>query len=75
MINLLYENVYKKYKGYTFKNQLFYNNNKRLIYCFVAIKNKKADCLLQWYEDFTKDEKDKVINDYLIYKGVIQWIQ
>ena len=70
MIDLLYENVYRKYKGYTFKNQLFYNNNKRLIYCFVAIKNKKVDCLLQWYEDFTKDEKDKVINDYLIYKGV-----
>lgn len=60
MIDLLYENIYKKEKGYTFKNQLFYNNNKKLIYCFVAIK---VDCLLQWYEDFTKNEKDKVIND------------
>lgn len=69
MNNLLFENIYKKEKGYTFKNQLFYNNNKKLIYCFVAVKNRKTECLLQWYSDFAKDEKDKVINDYLIFKG------
>ena len=69
MIDLLYEKTYKKQKGYIFKDQLFYNDNKKLIYCFVAEKNKKVECLLQWYSDFSKDEKDKVINEYLIFKG------
>ena len=69
MVNLLYEKTYRKEKGYSFKDQIFYNNNKKIIYCFVAIKNKKVDCLLQWYSEFANDEKDKVINDYLIYKG------
>ena len=43
MIDLLYENTYKKEKGYTFVDQIFYNNNKKIIYCFVAKKNKKIE--------------------------------
>lgn len=70
MINLLCESTYREYKGYTFIEQVFLNNNNKIIHCFVVVKNKKIDCLLQQYNDFSKEEKDKVINDYLDFKGV-----
>ena len=66
MIYKLYENVFLKKNKYTFKEQLFLNNNNRLVYCFVASKNGVVDCLLQsLYSGFSKEEKDKVIVDYL----------
>ena len=66
MIYKLNEYVYKKQNGYTFKEQLFWNNNNRLVYCFVAVKGRAVECLLQSLcNGFKKDEKDKVINDYL----------
>ena len=70
MVDLLYESIYKKEKGYKFIDQLFYNNNKKLVYCFIAVKNKKTECLLQWYNGFTNSEKDKVIKDYLAFKSI-----
>ena len=69
MIYKLKEYVYKKQNKYTFKEQLFWNNNNRLVYCFVAVKGGKVECLLQsLYNGFKKDEKDKVISDYLSSK-------
>ena len=70
MAYILNEYVYlKKYK-YTFKEQLFWNDNNRFVYCFVAVKNGKVDCLLQsLYNGFKKDEKDKAIKDYLNHKA------
>ena len=65
MIYKLDECIYKKEKGYTFKNQIFLNNNHLVIYCFIAQKGRNVDCLLESYEAFPKAEKDKVINDYL----------
>ena len=69
MIYKLNESVYLKKNKYTFKEQLFLNNNNRLVYCFVAVKGGVVECLLQsLYSGFTKSEKDKVINDYLSSK-------
>ena len=66
MVYKLNEYIYKKCKGYTFKDELFWNNNNRFCYCFVAVKNGVTECLLQSIcNGFTKDEKDKVIIDYL----------
>ena len=70
MIYKLNEYVYLKKNKYTFKEQLFLNNNKRLVYCFVAVKGRVVECLLQsLYNGFTKAEKDKVINEYLNHKA------
>ena len=70
MIYKLNEYVYKKQSGYTFKEQLFLNNNNRLVYCFVAAKGRAVECLLQsLYNGFKKAEKDKVISDYLDSKA------
>ena len=66
MIYKLDESVYLKKNKYTFNEQIFLNNNNKLVYCFVAVKNGAVKCLLQsLYSGFTKDEKDKVINDFL----------
>ena len=66
MIYKLNEYVYEKQNKYTFKQQLFLNNNNRLVYCFVAVKGGKVECLLQsLYSGFSKSEKDKAIKDYL----------
>ena len=66
MVYLLNETVYLKKDKYTFKDQLFWNNNNRFCYCFVAVKGGKVDCLLQSIDGgFKKDKKDKVIKDYL----------
>ena len=69
MIYKLNECIYKKQNKYTFKDQLFLNNNNRLVYCFVAVKGRAVKCLLEsLYSGFTKSEKDKAINDYLSNK-------
>ena len=66
MVHLLLESVYKKQSRYTFKDQLFLNNNNKFCYCFVAVKRGKVECLLQSIDGgFKKDEKDNVIKDYL----------
>ena len=66
MVYKLLENIYKKHKGYTFKDELFWNNNNRFVYCFVAVKGRAVECLLQSINGgFTKDEKENVIKDYL----------
>ena len=65
----LNEYVYLKKNKYTFKEQLFWNNNNRFVYCFVAVKGRTIECLLQsLYNGFKKEEKDKVINDFLSSK-------
>ena len=70
MIYKLNECIYLKKNKYTFKDQLFLNNNNILVYCFVAKKGRCVDCLLQsLFSGFTKDEKDKVISDYLSSKA------
>ena len=66
MIYKLNEYVYLKKDKYTFKEQLFLNNNNRLVYCFVAVKDGVTECLLQsLYNGFKKEEKDKAIDNYL----------
>ena len=66
MVYKLLENIYKKCKGYTFKDELFWNNNNRFCYCFVAVKRGVTECLLQSINGgFSKDEKENVIKDYL----------
>ena len=70
MIYNIDEITYKMYKGYTFKVQTF-QDGVTVIYCFVAVKNDAAVCLLQsLFHGFTKDEKDKAINDYLKNKKI-----
>ena len=70
MVHLLYEYTYKKQNRYTFKDQLFWNNNNKFCYCFVAVKRGKVECLLQSLDGgFSKDEKDNVIKDYLYFKA------
>ena len=70
MVHLLLESVYKKQSRYTFKDQLFWNNNNKFCYCFVAVKGSKVECLLQSLDGgFSKDEKDNVIRDYLYFKA------
>ena len=73
MVYKLGEYIYKECKGYTFKEELFWNNNNRFCYCFVAVKSGVIECLLQSIiSGFTKQEKDKAIKDYLNskFKGV-----
>ena len=66
MIYKLNEYVYLKKNKYTFKEELFLNNNNKLVYCFVVVKNGVVECLLQsLYNGFTKNEKDKAIEEYL----------
>ena len=66
MIYKINECVYSKKNKYTFKEQIFLNANKKLVYCFVAVKGGAIECLLQsLYNGFSKNEKDKVINEYL----------
>ena len=67
MIDLLIKNIYKKYNNYKFIDQTFLNNNKKIIHCFVAKKNKAVVCLLQSYNAFNDAEKNKAINDYINY--------
>ena len=69
MIYKVNEYVYLKKNKYTFKEQLFLNNNNRLVYCFVVVKNGATECLLQsLFNGFKKEEKDKAIKDYLADK-------
>lgn len=68
MIYKLNEEIYKKYKGYSFISQTFLNNNKKVVYCFVAKKSKNVECLIQQLYPIENNEKDKVISDYLNYK-------
>ena len=65
MIYKLKEYVFLKKDKYTFKEQLFLNNNNKLVYCLVAVKGRVVECLLQSLNGFKKEEKDKAINDYL----------
>ena len=70
MVHLLLESVYLKKDKYTFKDQLFWNNNNKFCYCFVAVKRGKVECLLQSLDGgFSKGEKDNVIRDYLYFKA------
>ena len=69
MIYKLNEYVYLKKDKYTFKEELYLNNNNLPIYCLVAKKGRCVDCLLEGYRAFPKAEKDKVIADYLSYKS------
>ena len=69
MIYKLDECIYKKQIKYTFKVQIFLNNNNRLVYCFVAVKGGVVSCLLQsLFNGFKKEEKEKAINDFLSNK-------
>ena len=66
MIYKLDECIYLKKNRYIFKEQLFLNNNNKLVYCFVAAKGGVVECLLQSiHNGFTKNEKDKIIDEYL----------
>ena len=70
MVHLIDEYIFKKVKKYTFKYQLFWNNDNKLVFCLVAVKNGKIECLDENLSGFTDEYKNKVINEYLIYKGV-----
>ena len=75
MIYKLDEYIYVKKDKYTFKSELYLNNNNRLVYCFVVTKGRNTECLLQSLTNgFTKDEKDKAINEYLSFKKVSESI-
>ena len=70
MIYKLDECIYLEKNKYTFKTELFWKDNM-LIYCFVAVKNGAAACLLQsLFTGFSKEEKNKAIVDFL--KGEIK---
>ena len=70
MIYKLNEYVYLKKDKYTFKEEIFWNNNNRLVYCFVAVKDGVVECLLQsLYNGFKKEQKDKAIDNYLNSKA------
>ena len=68
MIYKINENIYRRYKGYKFISETFLNNNKKVVYCLVAKKNKKVECLIQQARPIKNDEKDKTISDYLNHK-------
>ena len=69
MIYKINDSVYFKKNKYTFKEQIFLNDNKILVYCFVVAKGRTVECLLQsLYSGFAKKEKDAAINDYLSKK-------
>ena len=67
MVYKINDSIYSKVGKYTFKEQIFLNNNKILVFCFVvAKKGGVVECLLQSIcSGFSKCEKDKVIKDYL----------
>ena len=69
MIYKLDECIYKKEKGYTFKEQLFLNNNNKLVYCLIADKNGVIECLDENLDGFTKEYKDYIISKYLDVRG------
>ena len=64
MIYKINEYVYLVKDKYTFKKQMFLDN-KRLVYCLVAIKGNVIHGLLQSFFKFSKDEADEAINEYL----------
>ena len=70
MIYKLDECIYLEKNKYTFKTELFWKDNM-LIYWYVASKNGVVACLLQsLFTGFSKEEKNKAINDY--FKGEIK---
>ena len=64
MFYKMLENVYFENNKYTFKDQVILDNNL-LVYCFVAVSDGAIHCLLQGFNIFTNDKKDKAIKDYL----------
>ena len=64
MIYKINEYVYLIKDKYTFKKQMFLDN-KKLVYCLVAIKGNVIHGLLQSSFRFSKDEADEAINEYL----------
>ena len=65
MVDLLNECVYLKKDKYTFIDQLFLNNNKKLVYCLIVVNGDVVHCLLESYEKPSKEEKDEAIKQYL----------
>ena len=65
----LCECVYLKKDKYTFKEQLFLNNNNKIVYCLVADKSGDIECLYQSLNSFGNKTKDLIIKQYLDFKG------
>ena len=59
------ECIYLYSNKYTFKSQLFLNENNRLVYCLVADNGGVIHCLLQSFTNISKECKDKAINAFL----------
>ena len=66
MIWKIYEETYKKVKGYTFIEKSYSNNLTE--YYFMVKKGRFTGCLLESYRLIPNDEKDKAIADYLSHK-------
>ena len=64
MFYKLNEYVYLSKDKYTFKEWLILDNH-RLVYCLVAVNGDVIHGLLQSFNKLSKDEKDKVIKEYL----------
>ena len=66
MVWKVYEETYRKVKGYTFIEKSYHSNLPE--YYFMVKKGGFTGCLLKSYDFFTKAEKDKAIADYLNHK-------
>ena len=64
MVYKVNEFIYLIKDKYTFKEQIFLDNNK-LVYCLVAIKDDVVHGLFQSFFSPTKDEADEAIKGYL----------
>ena len=66
MVWKVYDETYRKVKGYTFIEKSYHSNLPE--YYFMVKKGGFTGCLLKSYDFFTKAEKDKAIADYLSHK-------
>ena len=59
METIIYEYIFKCESGYTFKKQICINENKKIIFNFIACDNFYEDVLLT---NISNDFKDSILN-------------